>query len=160
MAISIKKTPPKRGCRLCRPVSFKTLVGVAEGLLATCPRLLHRIFAFFGISDEHSVTMNAGICSLSLRPRNNRKGVQRPHAQTTSLFGGALRGSAPRRSRGGEPRSPENTAPSSSWQARVEGRRVTPSELAKPASMANLTRPSACEMPANFACATPRAMLE
>ena len=38
------------------------------------------------------MTMNAGICSLSRRPRNDRKGVQRPHAQTTSLFG-ALRGS-------------------------------------------------------------------
>jgi hypothetical protein len=38
--------------------------------------------------------MNAGICSLSLRPQNDRKGVQRPHAQTTPLFGRALRGSA------------------------------------------------------------------
>jgi hypothetical protein len=38
--------------------------------------------------------MNAGIRSLSLRPRNDRKGVQRPHAQTTPLFGRALRGSA------------------------------------------------------------------
>jgi hypothetical protein len=40
--------------------------------------------------------MNAGIRSLSLHPRTDRKGVQRPHAQTTSLFGGALRGSGAR----------------------------------------------------------------
>ena len=48
---------------------------------------------------------------------------------------GALPGSG--RSRGGEPRSPENRARSSSRQARVEGRRVTPTEPGKPASMAN-----------------------
>ncbi len=44
----------------------------------------------------------------------------------------------------------ENTAPSSSWHARVERRRVTPWRSGKPASMANLTGPSACEMPENF----------
>jgi hypothetical protein len=50
---------------------------------------------------------------------------------------GPCAGRASRRSCGGEPRSPENTAPSSSWQARVEGRRVTPTEPGKPASMTN-----------------------
>jgi hypothetical protein len=50
---------------------------------------------------------------------------------------GPCAGRAPRRSRGGKPRSPENAARSSSRQAHVEGRRITPTEPGKPASMAN-----------------------